>query len=1081
MSALRGIIKAHIARLGFGTLAVAAVLACVSGPASAAQGWEITSVSNTTVRAGDELTYAIEAINRTEADSDGTPITLTLTLPTGFTGVRFEDVFAGWDCGSVAGLSVITCTANVGGPDARMRLLVTVAVDSTATGVKTADVEVSGGGLTSAATADPVTISPVPPPFGIDAFDGQVDDSTGAAYTQAGGHPASLSTALDFNTATDTSPTSNPFQPIIGPNEPIEPVKDIVVDLPPGLVGNPSAVDECTSGELANSEGITPRPLCPPTSQVGTAEVIQNGTRLIGAVVGPYPIFNMVPPPGVPARFGINVLGTIVVLDASVRTGADYGLTVTSRNVSAGVSLIGAHLDFWGVPADASHDAERSCSGQKSPGDSSGGDPPCTSGAGSRAFFRLPTSCTAPGVGLTTTVRVDSWFHPGDFKTASFESHVSPGYPFASNDPSTPWGVPIGPNGCDRVPFDPEIDAQLVRDSRAAATAALSVDISIPQTDDPSTTSQSDLRKAVVTLPAGMHVNAASANGLGACTSEQIALRSDAAPTCPDASKIGTVTIDTPLLDVPVTGGIYLAKPFDNPFDSLIAIYVVASAKGVVIKLPGQISMDANGQITSTFDNNPQLPFSRLHLEFKSGPLASLAVPNRCGVYTTHAEFTGWNGRSVSRDSSFELPVNGSGKPCPPQFSPGFSAGTKSNSAGSFSSFLLRFTRSDEDQELRALTVSLPRGISAKFANADLCTDAQVGADACPANSKIGDVATGAGTGSIPFFITNGRAYLTGPYKGAPFGVAIVVPAVAGPFDLGKVTVRSALFVDKHDATGRIVSDPLPRVLQGIPLDIRDVRVNVNKPSFFLNPTSCAVKKITGTITSTEGASANVSDRFQAADCASLGFKPRMVMRVGGRGHTRRGKTSPFTTTLTMPSKDQANLRLVRVTLPDTINARLNTINDACTRAEFEGDVKKCAHAVAGSATASTPLLRRSLSGSVYFVKNGHAIPDLFVALRGQVSFDLVGRISIVNNRLLRTTFDAAPDVPIRSFTLRLLGGPSTASIGAATNLCSKESRSAKVAVDYIGQNGTVRQVQQALNVAGCGKQKAHRRSGHKR
>lgn len=339
-------------------------------------------------------------------------------------------------------------------------------------------------------------------------------------------------------------------------------------------------------------------------------------------------------------------------------------------------------------------------------------------------------------------------------------------------------------------------------------------------------------------------------------------------------------------------------------------------------------------------------------------------------------------------------------------------------------------------------------------------------------------VATGAGTGSIPFYITNGRAYLTGPYKGAPYGVAIVVPAVAGPFDLGKVTVRSALFVDKHDASVRIVSDPLPRVLQGIPLDVRDVRVDVNKSSFFLNPTSCAVKKITGTITSTEGASANVSDRFQAADCASLGFKPRMVMRVGGRGHTRRGQTSPFSTTLTMPRKDQANLRLVRVTLPRTINARLNTINDACTRTEFESDVKKCAHAVAGSATASTPLLRRSLSGNVYFVKNGHPIPDLFVALRGQVDFDLIGKISIVNNRLLRTTFDAAPDVPIRSFTLRLLGGPRTASIGALSNLCSASSRRAKAQVDYIAQSGKVLQVDQAVTVAGCGgkKGRAHRK-----
>jgi len=1064
----------NIARVGLLAFAVAALLACISGAAWAAQGWEIVSISNTTVRAGDELTYSVEVFDRAEDPSDGTPVTVTLTLPSGMTGVSFEDVFAGFDCGSVTGLSVITCTSPATAfPDQRMRLLVTAAVDPAARGVKTAGFDVSGGGLASGTTADPVTVSAVPPSFGIDAFDGQVDDTAGAAYTQAGGHPASLSTALDFNTATDTSPTPNPFQPIIGPNQPIEPVKDIIVDLPPGLVGNPTTADECTSGELANALGAVPRPLCPATSQVGTAEILENGSKL-GNVLGPYPIFNMVPPPGVPARFGINVIGTIVVLDASVRTASDYGLTVTSRNTSAAVALVGAHLNFWGVPADASHDGERSCPGQKAPGDTGGGDPPCRSGAGPRPFFRLPTSCTAPSVGLITTVQVASWFHPSDVRTASFESHEPAGYPFNPNDPSTPWGLPIGPNGCDRVPFDPALDVQAVG-TRAATTSALTFDITIPQTDDASTTSQSDLKKAVVTLPEGMHVNPASANGLGACTSEQIALRSDAVPTCPDASKIGSVQIDTPLLDVPVTGGIYLAKPFDNPFNSLIAIYLVASAKGVVIKLPGQISMDGDGQITSTFDNNPQLPFSRLHLEFKSGPLASLAVPNRCGVYTTHAEFTGWNGRTVTRDSSFSLSVNGSGKPCPPQFSPGFSAGTKSNSAGSFSSFLLRFTRTDEDQELSALTVSMPRGLTAKIANADLCNDTQVGADSCPPNAKIGDVVTGAGTGSLPFFITNGRAYLTGPYRGAPYGVAIVVPAVAGPFDLGKVTVRSALFVDKHDASVRIVSDPLPRVLQGIPLDIRDVRVSVNKPKFFLNPTSCAVKNIQGTLTSVEGTNANVSDRFQAADCASLGFKPKMTMRVGGRGHTRRGQTSAFATTLTMPRKDQANLRFVRVTLPQTINARLNTINDACTRAEFESNIAKCAHAEAGTAVASTPLLRDPLKGTVYFVKNGHPIPDLFVALRGQVDFDLIGRITIPGGKRLATTFDAAPDVPIRAFTLKLLGGRNTASIGAAANLCSARSRRAKAEVDYIGQNGKVRQIDQALKVAGCGKHKKPR------
>ena len=540
-------------------------------------------------------------------------------------------------------------------------------------------------------------------------------------------------------------------------------------------------------------------------------------------------------------------------------------------------------------------------------------------------------------------------------------------------------------------------------------------------------------------------------------------------------SKLGTVTIDTPLIDDKVTGHVYLATPFANPFGSLVAVYIVASARGVVIKLPGSVALDpSSGQIRATFDDNPQLPFDRLHVEFFGGGRAALTIPNRCGTYTTHAEFTGWNGRVVSTDSSFAVAENARGRPCPPKFSPGFRAGTESNTAGSSSSFLLRFTREDDDQALSGLTVNLPRGLTGRIASADQCSDLQARSDTCPANSKIGDVTVGAGAGSNPFFIQTGRAYLTGPYRGAPFGVAIVVPAVAGPFDLGKVTVRSALFVDPYDATVRIVSDPFPTILQGIPLDVRDVRVSVNKPGFFLNPTSCAEKRITGTLTSTEGARANVSNRFQAAECASLGFKPRMVMRVGGRGHTRRNQTSPFTTRLTMPQRNQANIRFVRVTLPTTVNGRLNTINDACTRAEFESDLSRCAHAKAGTATADTPLLNKPLRGTAFFVKNGHPIPDLFIALRGEVDFNLVGQITIPDGKRLRTTFATAPDVPIRSFTLRLLGGRDTASIGAVRNLCSKASRRQKAEVDYIGQNGKILEVDQALKVAGCGR--GHRR-----
>jgi uncharacterized repeat protein (TIGR01451 family) len=1026
--------------------------------------WAPVSMSNTTVAPGGVLDYLVGVRNVGTTPADGSTVTVTVRLPPGLTGVSSTDPGNAFSCPGMAGASVIVCTGtpSIQRTGGYIVLTLTTSVDGTVPEgtVGTAIVDVDGGGAAATGhTADPVTITDAAPVFGMEAFDGLVSDAAGDPLTQAGGHPYALLTSFDFNTHTDPSP-------IVGSLSPVEDAKDVVVELPPGLVGNPTNVGECTIPELANGDRIDPAPLCAATSQVGVTDVRGSG----GAILGPVPVFNMVPPPGVPARFGFNVDGTIVVLDASVRSGDDYGLTVRAENIPQGLAIVGNSFTFWGVPSDRSHDAQRACPGQKNP---SAVSPSCPSGAAPTAFFRNPTSCTTPGVGPRTTVSADSWAHPGVYKQRSFVSHLLPGYPFTPAE----WGPVQGPDGCENVPFDSVLSGQPVAGTRAGTPASFTFDVTIPQNDDPDKIAQSDLRKAVVTLPEGVRVSPSSADGLAGCTSAQIALRSSDPPTCPDASQQGEVTIDTPLLREQVTGHVYLATPFDNPFGSLLAVYIVASARGVVIKIPGQVSANpTTGQLTATFDNNPQLPFSRLHLAFRGGNRAPLATPNRCGTYLTHAVLTGWNGRTVSSDSTFTLSQNAKGRPCPPEFSPGFSASTKTNSAGSSSPFLMRFTREDEDQDISGLTVHTPRGLTARIADVDLCTQANASAGRCPESARIGDVTVGAGPGANPFFITNGRAYLTGPYKGAPYGASIVVPAVAGPFDLGNVNVRAAVFVDKHDATVRIVSDPLPTILQGIPLDVRDVRVNVNKPGFFLNPTSCREKTINATLTSTAGLRANVSDRFQAAECASLAFKPRMVMRVGGRGHTHRGQTSPFTTTLTMPRRNQTNLRFVRVSLPTTINARLNTINDACTRAEFEADISKCSHAKAGTAVASTPLLRAPLRGSVYFVKNGNPIPDLFVALRGQVAFDLIGKVTIPGGKHLATTFATVPDVPIRSFTLRLLGGPRTASIGAAANLCSAKSRRATASVDYIAQNGRVLQRDQHLKVAGCGGGGRHRR-----
>jgi uncharacterized repeat protein (TIGR01451 family) len=1063
--------------LAVAVLSLALLASLVASAAAAGPMWRLDSLATTTAAPGHTLRYIVQVTNVGDASADGTadPLTFTATIPAGLTATAVTPLpfFPGWDCSSfVPGASSFTCV-DAGdsiprlGSDSIQTFWVDVTVDASS-GILTSRFTFSGGGALPVSTADPTTISPDLSGFGIDAFDAEAfADAFGTPLTQAGGRPYAMTTSIDFNTVSNEEPLKRtPW--------PAEPVKDVIVDLPPGLFGDPSGIAQCNLSELANSAGPFAQPLCPPSSQVGTTVVRlprADPFFTFGAILGPAAVYNMVPPPDAPARFGFNVAGTVVTIDVKVRSASDYGLTAEVRYVSE-LAITGTDLTLWGVPADPAHDSERACAGQPAPWESGAF---CSSGAPLKAFLRNPTSCTAPGVGLTTTVRADSWWHPGVFDEKSFMSHDPPGFPLVPAD----WGPPRGMTGCDRVPFNPGL--AITPGVRAAGQpSGLSVDLTLPQPDDPVSIGTSDLRTAVVRLP--FHLSASSAQGLQGCSPAQIGLHSEDDPTCPDASKLGSVTITTPALPDPLAGSVYLAGPHDNPFDTLVALYLVARGSGVIIKQAMRVDLDPlTGAMTTTLDNAPQAPFSNVHLELDGGPLAPLAMPFTCGTYTAHADLTGWNGRPpVPLDNGIEVSQDGNGAACQDgKFTPGFRAGTESPSAGSTSPFHTRITRSDDDQEIGRLKLEMPSGLAGYISRVALCDDEQASTGLCPAASQIGSVTVGAGAGPNPLYVNGGRLYLTGPYKGAPYGISVVVPAVAGPFDLGNVVVRGSIFVDKHTARLTVVSDPFPTLLQGVTLLVRDVRVAIDRPGFFFNATSCAEKTISGQIDSAEGKTANVSDRYQALECRSLGFRPRMTMRVGGRGHTRRGQTSPFTTVLRMPSRHQANIRFVRVSLPTTINARLNTINDACTRAEFESDLGKCAHAKAGTAKAVTPVLPDPLKGNVYFVKNGHPIPDLFVALRGAVAFDLIGRISIPGGKHLATTFDAAPDVPIRSFTLKLLGGKSTASIGAAANLCSTTSRRAKARVDYIGQNGKVRQVSQALSVAGCAKH--HARSHHHR
>jgi uncharacterized repeat protein (TIGR01451 family) len=1052
-------------------------LLCSAMAAAASPAWRIDALSNTTAAPGGTLDYLVQVTNVGGADSDGGQVDLVATLPAGVTALSTanESADASFSCtgpggSAVAGASVVTCAETGVVPAHGFRTL-QLTVDPSAAGSVTSLFQVSGGGAAAASTVDPTTITATPPGFGVDAFDGQVTaDPAGDLSTQAAGHPFAATTAIDFNTVTNPNP---PF----GPLWPVEPTKDVLVDLPAGFIADPLIMAQCTATQLANAQGAEPEPLCPPESQVGTTLVRLND--LPGPVVlGPMPVFNMAPAPDGLGQFGFNVAGTVVMLDAQLRSESDDGLTLNAADVPQSLAMAGMSLTLWGVPSDRSHDAERACPGQLDPWR---GGPSCPSGAPLKAFLRNPTFCA--GGSLPTTLNVDSWTDPGVFEGATVFSHLPPAYP----SPPSEWGAQAGPTGCGRVPFDPSLTAAPTSTPQAGQPVAFAFDVRLPQSDDPAVLGEADLEWAAVTLPEGVRVSPVGANGFGGCSPAEIGLDTTAEPTCPDASKIGSATITTPLLSQPLTGSVYLATPNDNPFGSALAIYLVAKGPGLIVKLPWEVDEDPdNGQLTVASDDVPQLPLSHLQLQLSGGPHGWMTLPDACGTFKTYTLAVAWSGSAVASESDFDVNQGAGGGPCPvppapppptsggtsspgpvaasppAPFAPTFAAGTANPAAGASAPFHVQITRTDRDQQLGRLSIDLPTGLLGRIAGTVLCPDGAATAGACPGGSKIGDATLGAGTSVLS--TSTGSMYLTGPYKGAPFGLSIVVPA-AGPFGLGSVVVRAAIDVDRRSAQLH-VSDALPTSVRGVALDVRELRVAVDKPRFVVNPTSCGIKHVLGTVGSVLGAIAHVSTPFQVAGCAKLAFAPKLTLAVGAAHRTKAGTSTPLSATLTQ-TPGQTNLRSVTVRLPNALRAVLPGVKRACSLASY--DAGRCpAKARVGLAVAVTPLLREPLWGRVYFVKNpARATPDLMVALRGPVSLDLTGKVSISRRKRLTLSFDTLPDAPITTFKLRLGSGRS-GPLRITSDLCAAKSKAATTSVRFRGQDGRVLDVRRALHVDGC-------------
>lgn len=892
--------------------------------------------------------------------------------------------------------------------------------------------------------------------FGIASYSVEILDQKGAPFVQAGGHPYAMKVGFSLSTTgalSERNPQSVPAN-----------LRTVEVQLPPGLIGNPTATPRCPPAAVKPNE-------CPGTTQIGFATVTAaRGASEFG------PVYNLVPPDGVAAQLGarFNAFGTARI-DASIRSGSDYGVNADSLSITADEGVERVEMTVWGVPADEGHFSERFCQGEGLPG--------CASDAPLRPFLTNPTACLGP---LQSVLRVDAWQDPGNFV-------------------STGATLP-GMTGCARLEFKPTLT--VVPDTRAAdSPTGLHVNLHVPQNQNPVGLAEANLKDAVVRLPAGMTINPAGAHGLVGCSLEQVELHGSGPARCPDAAKIGTAEVHTPLLDHPVKGGVFVAQQGNaggargaNPFGSLLAIYIAVDdpRTGVVVKLAGRVAADpVSGQLTTTFSENPQLPFEDFDLDFFGGAGAALSTPVACGSFTTTSELTPWSapeGADAHPSSVFAIDAGAAGRPCvgadaEQPNEPAFEAGTVTPLAGAKSPLILHLSRPDGSQRFSAIDVTLPRGLLGRLKGIPYCAESAIArararsgpgggsleqADpSCPSASEVGSVKVGAGAGPTPL-IVGGKAYLAGPYKGAPLSLVILTPAVAGPFDLGTVVVRTALFVNAETAQITAKSDPLPTILEGIPLDVRTVSLEMDRPNFILNPTSCDAMVVTGALASTVGQVAPLRDRFQVGGCKGLPFAPRLSLRVFGK--TGRNAKPRLRAVLTA-KPGEANIARAQVNLPHSEFLEQAHIRTVCTRVQFAaGQIpgEKCPRgSIYGKARAVTPLLDGRLEGPVFLRSSSHALPDLVASLNGQVNIVLVGRIDAGSNNGLRNTFELVPDAPVSKFVLEMRGGKNGLLVNSE-NLCAPSAQTRAIA-RFTGQNGKVRQLKPEVK-NGCKKKRGRAR-----
>jgi hypothetical protein len=866
-----------------------------------------------------------------------------------------------------------------------------------------------------------------------------------AFYTQAAGHPSDGITDFEF---------AYQEKEVLGKKwkEPEGHVKDVRVDLPAGLAVNPEATTAlCTEAELDADEGE-----CPAASKVGVDQASGTAEILLGikeTVLEEFPVYNMERKPGEPSRFGVEVNSTLLKTlglqghvyleggiswhqepetseNSGVKTG-DYHEYFTIPDIPQQPELVESRLVFEGV-------------------------------VDGHTFLTLPSTCSSKPI---TTLHVDSYEDPGNFRRYTNET-------------------PVIATGCDALAFKPSLSLA-PETSQSDQPDGVSADLHIPQlTDEPSKPNSPDVQTAEVTLPEGMTLNPSAANGLQACSNAQFV-----AGTCPSASSVGSFSVNAPgIPDGLLTGGVYVGEPEPGPehgpeSGGEFRIFLVGEAPqyGVGLQLEGRVKAStATGQLAAVFANAPQVPVEDLTLHFKGGKQAPLANPLACGQVQPTAAITPYGGEPPAAAATHGFVVDGNGaggacaSPLPFALTQSLAPQSPAN-ASAYDPATFSLSRSDGQQYLSKLTTTLPAGLLGAIPSVALCGEPAANAGACPATSQIGTVTVTAGAGEEPYSFA-GRAYLTGPYGSAPYGLSIVVPAVAGPYNLGEVVTRAGITVGLY--SGRVtVTSTLPTIVGGVPLRLKSISVAVNRKSFLFNPTSCGPLATESVLSGVLGTSQSLSSPFQVGNCAALPFKPSISVSTGGRPTKAGGASLDVKVT---QAAGQANIREMQLQLPKQLPSRLTTLQKACVAASFEAALPpgSCSSvARVGSVSVTTPVLPGVLKGPAYLISHGgESFPDLDLVLQGDgVEVVLVGHTHISRTGITTSTFESLPDVPITSVEVDLPMGPHSA-LATDGRLCHA---GLVVPTTIIAQNGAKVTQNTKIAVGGCPIEViSHRRHG---